>query len=84
RRSVLFSKVRVNSYSKVEGAVLLPGVDIGRYARLNNVVVDSGCRIPEGMVIGENPDDDAQRFHRTERGITLVTQEMINRIRGRN
>ena len=83
RRSVLFSKVRVNSFCKVEGAVLLPGVIIGRHARLNNVVVDSGCRIPEGMVIGESPDDDARRFHRTERGITLVTQEMIDDIQGR-
>jgi len=84
RRSVLFSKVRVNSFCRVEGAVLLPGVEIGRHARLKNVVVDSGCRIPEGMVIGENPDDDARRFHRTERGITLVTQEMIDRVQGRN
>jgi glucose-1-phosphate adenylyltransferase len=84
RRSVLFSKVRVNSFCKVEGAVLLPGVEIGRHVRLHNAIVDSGCRIPEGVVIGENPDDDARRFHRTENGITLVTQEMIDRIQGRN
>ncbi|HUO43635.1 MAG TPA: glucose-1-phosphate adenylyltransferase [Burkholderiales bacterium] len=83
KRSVLFSKVRINSFCRIEGAVLLPRVEIGRHARLRNVVVDSGCSIPEGMVIGENPDDDARRFSRTERGITLVTQEMIDRVQGR-
>jgi glucose-1-phosphate adenylyltransferase len=83
-RSVLFSKVRVNSYCNVEGAVLLPGVEIGRYVRLRNVVVDSGCILPEGMVVGENPEDDMRRFHRTEHGITLITQDMIDRVQGRN
>jgi len=82
KRSVLFSKVRVNSFCRVEGAVLLPEVEVGRHARLYNVVVDSRCRIPQGMVIGENADDDARRFYRTERGITLVNQEMIDRAQG--
>ena len=77
-RSVLFSSVRVNSHSAVNWAVLLPGVQVGRYARLNRVVVDRDCVIPDGMVIGEDAAADAQRFYRTETGITLVTQDMLD------
>jgi glucose-1-phosphate adenylyltransferase len=79
-RSVLFSSVRVHSYSSVRGAVLLPGVEVGRGARLDRVVVDRGCQIPEGMVIGENPEEDARRFLRSEGGVTLVTREMLQRL----
>jgi glucose-1-phosphate adenylyltransferase len=80
RRSLLFNRVRVNSYASVEMAVVLPEVDIGRYARLTNVVVDHGVRIPEGLVIGEDPELDARRFRRTDSGICLVTQPMIDRL----
>jgi glucose-1-phosphate adenylyltransferase len=76
-RSLLFSNCRVNSFARTQDAVVLPDVDIGRHARLNRVVVDRGARIPEGMVIGEDPATDAQRFHRSEGGITLVTSDMI-------
>jgi len=79
-RSVLFSSVRVHSYSTVSWSVLLPGVEVGRHVRLNRVVVDRGCTIPDGMVIGEDTDADAQRFFRTENGITLVTREMLARL----
>ena len=78
--SVLFSQVRINSYCAVEGAVLLPGVEVKRHARLKNVVVDRGCRIPEGLVIGHDPTSDAKNFIRTEQGITLVTQERLDRL----
>ena len=54
-----------------------PNVEIGRHARLNRTVVDKGCKIPEGMVIGENPEEDKKRFYVTEKGITLVTPEML-------
>ena len=80
QRSVLFSSVRVHSYASVEWSVLLPYVEVGRRARLTRVVVDRACRIPEGMVIGENPDEDAKRFYRTENGITLVTREMLDKL----
>ncbi len=78
--SVLFSRVRINSYSTVEGAVLLPGVEVKRHARLKNVVVDRGCRIPEGLEIGYDAAADARNFVRTEQGITLVTQERLDRL----
>ncbi len=77
-RSLLFSRCRVNSYCKLRESILLPGVHVGRHSRLTRVVIDRGCRIPEGMVIGEDAVSDAQRFERTENGITLVTQEMLD------
>jgi glucose-1-phosphate adenylyltransferase len=79
-RSLLFSKCRVNSYSKLEYAVLLPSVVVGRNARLKRVVIDRGCEIPEGLVVGEDPDDDAKRFERTDKGVTLITREMLARL----
>jgi len=79
-RSLLFSNCRVNSYCKLEEAVLLPEVSVGRHARLTRVVIDRGCRIPEGMVIGEDPVEDARRFERTDKGITLITQQMLDRL----
>jgi glucose-1-phosphate adenylyltransferase len=79
-RSVLFSSVRVHSYSAVNWSVLLPGVQVGRHARLTRVVVDRDCVIPDGMVIGEDADADAEHFYRTESGITLVTRDMLRRL----
>jgi len=76
-RSVLFSNVRVHSYCQVNWSVLLPGVQVGRGAQLNRVVVDRGCVIPEGLVIGENAEEDARRFHRSEQGVVLVTRSML-------
>jgi glucose-1-phosphate adenylyltransferase len=78
KRSVIGTEVRVNSYGQLEGAVVLPRVDIARRARLSNVVIDRGARIPEGLVVGEDPKEDARRFHRTESGITLITQAMLD------
>jgi len=77
RRSVLFSNVRVNTYSEVTDSVVLPNVDIGRYVHLNRVVVDKGCRIPDGLSVGFDPVKDAERFYVTEKGITLITPEML-------
>ena len=76
--SLLFTRVHVHSYSVLEGAVILPDVDVGRGARLKNVVVDRGVRIPAGLVIGEDPELDARRFRRSDKGICLVTQPMLD------
>lgn len=78
--TVLFSSVRVHSCCNIREAVIMPACEIGRGARLTRVVIDRGCRIPDGMVIGEDPEEDAQRFHRTERGVVLVTPEMLERL----
>ncbi|WP_375784564.1 glucose-1-phosphate adenylyltransferase [Bradyrhizobium sp. Pha-3] len=80
RRSLLFTGVHVNSYANVENAVIMPYVNVGRGARLRNVVIDRGVRIPEGLVVGEDPEFDGKRFRTTENGITLITQPMIDRL----
>ena len=77
RRSLLFSNVRVNSFSEVTDSVILPDTQIGRNVSLNRVVVDKGCKIPDGMSIGFDQEEDAKRFHVTEKGIVLVTPEML-------
>jgi glucose-1-phosphate adenylyltransferase len=77
RRSLLFSNCRINSFAETREAVLLPEVEVGRRARLTRVVIDRGCHIPEGLVIGENPALDDSRFYRSEGGVTLVTAEML-------
>ncbi|MEL6584749.1 MAG: glucose-1-phosphate adenylyltransferase [Pseudomonadota bacterium] len=82
RNSLCFTGVRTNSYSMLDRAVILPGCVIHRHARLTNVVLDRGVIIPEGLVVGEDADDDARRFRRTENGITLITQKMIDALEG--
>jgi glucose-1-phosphate adenylyltransferase len=77
RRSLLFSNVKINSYATLEDAVVLPDVKVGRHARLKKVVIDKGCQIPEGMVVGEDPIEDGKRFYVTENGVTLITPDML-------
>ncbi|HEY1459121.1 MAG TPA: glucose-1-phosphate adenylyltransferase, partial [Casimicrobiaceae bacterium] len=76
-RSLLFSNVHVHSYCTVEDSVVLSNVDIARGAVLRRAVVDKGCRIPAALEIGVDAARDRRRFHVTERGITLVTPEML-------
>src|SRR6201991_4853515 len=76
RRSLLFTGVRIHSHARVENAVILPYVDVGEHARLRDVVVDRGVKIPNGLVVGEDPELDAKRFRRTSNGVCLITQPM--------
>jgi glucose-1-phosphate adenylyltransferase len=80
RRSLLFTGVTVHSYASVENAVIMPYVTVNRYARLKNVVIDRGVNIPEGLVVGDDPEFDARRFRTTAEGISLITQPMIDRL----
>ncbi|MCG7352267.1 MULTISPECIES: glucose-1-phosphate adenylyltransferase [Roseomonas] len=80
RKSLIFPSVHVHSYGEIENSVILPRCDIGRHARLRNVVIDSEVRIPEGLVVGEDPELDARRFRRTDKGVCLITQPMIDRL----
>ncbi len=77
RHSLLFSNVRVNSYSTVNDSVILPNVEIGRHCHIEKAIIDQGCNIPEGAEIGKNPAEDAKRFHVTSNGVTLVVPEML-------
>ena len=82
RRSLLFTGVKVNSFSTLEEAVVLPHVNVSRNCSLKKVVIDSGVVIPEGLVVGEDPELDAKRFRRTNSGICLITKPMIERLNG--
>lgn len=80
RRSLLFTGVKIGSFSNVREAVILPYCNVGRGARLSKVIIDSGVRIPEGMVIGEDPELDARRFRISDKGVVLVTRDMMARL----
>jgi glucose-1-phosphate adenylyltransferase len=79
-RSLLFTGTKAGSYSSLNQAVVLPQCNIGRGAKLTRVVVDRGVRIPEGLIVGEDPELDAKRFNRTASGICLITRSMIERL----
>ena len=77
RRSLLFSNARVHSYSQLDQCVVLPDVEVGRNVRIRKAIIDKGCVIPPDTVIGENPEEDARRFHITPQGVVLVVPEML-------
>lgn len=79
RNSLLFTQVHTNSFATLDQAVLLPYVNVARSARLTKAVVDRGVQIPEGLVVGEDPDEDAKWFRVSEGGVTLITQDMLDR-----
>jgi glucose-1-phosphate adenylyltransferase len=82
QHSLLFTGTRVHPGAQLEGTVVLPDVEVARSARLSRVIVDRGVRIPEGLVVGEDPDLDQRRFRRTESGVCLITQLMIDQLEG--
>jgi glucose-1-phosphate adenylyltransferase len=77
RHSLLFSNVRVNSFSRVHDSVILPDVNIARHCRINRAVIDKGCSIPPHTVIGENLEEDRKRFYVSPDGIVLVTPDCL-------
>ncbi|WP_193142664.1 MULTISPECIES: glucose-1-phosphate adenylyltransferase [unclassified Meridianimarinicoccus] len=81
-RCLLFTGVKTHSFAQLEGVVALPYVEVGRRAKLKNVVIDRGVKIPDDLVVGEDPDLDAKRFRRSEGGICLITQDMIDKLDG--
>ncbi len=82
-QSVIFSNVHVHSYSMIQDSVIMPNVEISRHVKLNRVVVDSDTRIPEGVEIGFDVELDRKRFYVSEKGITLVTAEMLGQSKNR-
>lgn len=81
--SLLFSNVRVNSYSQINDTVVLPSVDIGRHCRISKAIIEKGCQIEEGTIIGENRADDEKKFEVSAGGVTLVTATMLGQGRYR-
>ena len=78
RRSICFSNVRVHSYSEIEDSVLLPDVEVQRNCRIRKAIIDRGCIVPEGTTIGHSREEDLARgFRVSEKGVVLVTREML-------
>ncbi|MEM8730938.1 MAG: glucose-1-phosphate adenylyltransferase [Pseudomonadota bacterium] len=77
-RCLLFTGVKTHSFSQLEGVIALPYCEVGRRAFIKNAIIDRGVQIPPGLIVGEDPDLDAKRFRRTENGICLITQKMID------
>ena len=77
KHSLLFSKVRVNSYSMIQDSIVLPQVTINRNCRITKTILEKSCIVPEGTVIGENIEEDKKKYHVSEGGVVLVTPEML-------
>ena len=75
--TILFSYVRVDEGCKINGSLLLPECTIGKGSRLTKVIMDNGCHLPPGTVIGEDPEVDGRRFNLTESGVVIVTRIML-------
>ncbi|PJC87865.1 glucose-1-phosphate adenylyltransferase [Vibrio sp. HA2012] len=76
-RSMISIGVRTHSYSNIRDSILLPHSEVGRNCRLTKVIVGEGCKIPDGTVIGENPEQDAQKYTVSPGGVILVTSDMF-------
>lgn len=81
RESLLFFSVMVDESTEVRRSVVLPHVEIGRSCYISNAIIDEGCVIPHGTVIGRDPAFDRQHFHITESGVVLVTRDMLAAMR---
>ena len=77
RHSLLFSNVRVNSFTSVKDSIVLPEANIARHCRITKAIIEKGCQVPEGTVIGENREEDEKRFHVSPGGVVLVTPDML-------
>ena len=77
RHSLLFSNVSVDNYSKIDSSVVLPDVTIGEYCQIYHAIIDKGCEIPDGTIIGKNEEDDKKRFYVSPNGVVLVTPDML-------
>ncbi len=80
-KSLLFSDCRVDKHCRLDAVVALPGCHIGESCRLRGVLLDNGCILPPGTVIGEDREADARRFHITEKGLVVVSREMLGQKR---
>lgn len=75
--SLLFSNVRVEEYTTIDNTVVLPDVTIGKNCIINHAIIDRGCEIPDGMVIGKDNKEDSERFYVSPKGVVLITPDML-------
>lgn len=74
QRSILSPNVRINSYSQVFDSILMEGVNVGRHAKIKRAIIDKDVNIPQGMVIGYNPEEDKKKFHVSDSGVVIVAK----------
>jgi len=75
QNSVLSPDVRVNSYSFINRSIVFAHCDIGRYCRIRRAIIDRDVHLPEGTVIGYDPEEDRERYHVCDSGIVVVAPE---------
>jgi len=75
RNCVLSPDVRVNSYTEVDTSIIFSHVNIGRHCKIRRAIIDRDVHLPEGTVIGFDPEQDAKNYIVTETGITIVTRD---------
>ena len=80
RNCLLHTRVHTRSYAKLDGVVVLPEVQINRNAYIKNAIIDRAVVIPEGLQVGFDAEMDAKRFRRSEQGVCLITQTMIDNL----
>ena len=76
-RSVLSPRVRIHSYSEVDEAILMDGVEVGRHCKIRRCIIDKGVKLPPGSTIGYDLETDRQRFTVTDSGIVVVSKGMV-------
>ena len=83
KKTLLFSNVRVHSYSSIEETIILPGAVINRHCKIRHAIIDRSCEIPEGTVIGFDVEQDkANGFRVSSKGVVLVTRSMLEQTGG--
>ncbi len=75
RNSILSPNVRVNSYCDVDASIVFTHVNIGRHCKIRRAIIDRNVQLPEGTVIGYDPEEDRQKYFVTDSGITVVTRD---------
>ena len=80
RESLLFSDVRVEERSSIYRSVVLPHVEVGRGCLIHGANVDEGGEIPDATSIGVDRASDARRFHVSDKGVVLVTPDMLRKL----
>ena len=80
RHSLLFSNVTVDNYTKIDGSVILPDVTIGKNCRIYHAVIDKGCDVPDGTIIGQDHEEDKKKYYVSPKGVVLVTPEMLGQV----
>lgn len=81
--SVLFDRIHVDENSRIDHAVILPEVTIGKNCTLSHCIIERKCVIPDDFVIGVDKEMDRARGFRISNSgkVTLVTPAMLDALK---